>query len=506
MARPFRWAVVRAVAALVCGAVLSLTLPPFDLLPALAAYSGLAALAAAGDRWARRRIAHRALLGAAFGFGYHVAGLWWIGEAFLVDAAQFGALIPLAVVGLPLALAPFHAVAVALAGLAPPGFARRTVALAVALALTEWVRGFAFTGFPWNVPAVQISSIPALVQPVALVGVAGMAPLAILLGAVPALVVARSWRLSGAVLMAAIAAIVYGEMRLTQDAIPLANARIRIVQPSIPQREKWDPDERNSIWATLLRLTAEVSEAGARPSVVVWPETALPFLWSTPSLEQMQLSRALGPGAVLVTGAVEIEATNAGRRATNSILVIDDRGEVTDRYDKAHLVPFGEYVPFAGVLTRIGLGALAAGTDTFVPGDPRDVLEVPGLPPARPRICYEAIFPHQPGHAPAGWILNLTNDAWFGDTPGPYQHFRHVVLRSIEAGLPTVRVANTGLSGTIDAYGRVKDEILLSRLAFRDISLSESVSTLYARFGYAPFLLVVTLLLAWVALGRRSGV
>ncbi len=496
--RAFRSASLRVLAAALCGAVLALTLPPFDALPALAAYSGLVLLAAAGDTCAKRPVLHRAMLGAAFGFGYHVAGLWWIGEAFLVDAATYGSLLPLAVIGLPLLLAPFHALAVAAAGWAPSGFAQRAVALAGALTLTEWLRGFAFTGFPWNVPAVQVSSWLPLVQPAALVGVVGLAPFVVLIGMWPALLAMRCWRLAGFVLVVVAAAIGYGESRLATEATTVGGARIRLVQPAIPQREKWDRAQRYNIWATLLELTAAPADEGERPDVVVWPETALPFLYRTPSMEQQQLSRALGPGRTLVTGAIEVETTDSGQRATNSIFVIDSAGVVVDRYDKAHLVPFGEYVPFASLLSRLGLGALAAGTNTFTSGNARDVLQVPGLPPARPRICYEAIFPQPGGRHTAQWILNLTNDAWFGDTPGPYQHMRHVVLRSIESGLPTVRVANTGISGTIDAFGRVKHEILLSRLAFRDIWLNESVSTLHARTGNAPALLVVAAMLAWV--------
>ncbi|WP_162409726.1 apolipoprotein N-acyltransferase [Acuticoccus sediminis] len=490
-------------AAVLCGAVLALTLPPFDILPALAAYSGLALLAAAGDACARRRIWHRAALGAAFGFGFHLAGLWWIGEAFLVDAEKFGALLPLAVVGLPLLLAPFHALAVALAGFAPRGFARRTVALCAALALTEWLRGFAFTGFPWNIPAAQISSWLPLVQPAALVGVAGLAPFAVLLGCLPALLLAREWRVSGAVLALTAVIAAYGANRLTQEAQPLDGARVRIVQPSIPQNEKWRASSRADIWTRLLDLTAEPGEDGTRPPVVVWPETALPFIYRTPSLEQYDLARALGPGRTLITGAVELERTDAGERATNSIFVINEDGERIDRYDKAHLVPFGEYLPFSGVLSWLGLDALAAGSSEFASGDPRDILQVPGLPDARPLICYEAIFAQPSGGNRPKWIVNLTNDAWFGDTPGPYQHLRLVRLRAIESGLPTVRVANTGLSGLIDPYGRVMNEILLNQLAFRDISLSESVSTLYSRVGNGPFFLIVALLLAWVASRRR---
>lgn len=507
VARPLRRPFPRLTAAALAGAALSLTLPPFDILPAIAAYSVLAALGAVVDDGAALgvRLRRRALLGAAFGFGYHLAGLWWIGAAFLVDADRYAVLLPLAVVGLPLLLAPFHALAVALAGLAPPGFASRTVSLAGTLALTEWMRGILFTGFPWNVPAVQLSSSLPLAQGVAVAGVAGLAPLAVMLGSVPALLLARRVVSAGLILVLTAGVWVYGAARLTDEAVPMEGGRLRLVQPSIPQREKWEPEARARIWATLLGLTEAPGEDGTRPDLVIWPETAMPFVYRTPSAAQYDIAGALGPGRTLVAGAITLEQTAEGQRATNSILVIDGAGTIVEQYDKAHLVPFGEYVPFSAVLSRIGLGALAAGENQFSAGRVRDVLNLPGLPAARPLICYEAIFYQGRRNPGAKWVLNVTNDAWFGDTPGPYQHLRHVVLRSIEEGLSTVRVANTGISGIVDPYGRFNYEISLNSMDFRDGILHEPVATFFAQFGHALFTCSMALLLAWVVFGAVSA-
>lgn len=490
--------------AALCGAALALTLPPFDVLPALIAYSGLVLILDAGDRHATHPLWDRLWVGLSFGFAYHLAGLWWIGAAFLVDAEAFAALLPLAVIGLPLLLAPFHGLAAVLAGLAPPGLGARTVALAGALATTEWLRGFAFTGFPWNVPAVQLSGSLTLVQGVAVVGIVGLAPLAVLLGAAPALLVRR--RIALVSVIAAVTGVValYGFARLGNDAVPLTDTNLRIVQPAVPQEQKWDSQYTADIWRRLLQMTAAYSPDGTRPSVVIWPETALPFIYRVPSFEQSELSAALGTGRTLVTGGVDIEDSPEGERASNSIFVIDDEGFVSDRYDKAHLVPFGEYLPLSNLFGRVGLQALASRANVFQAGNPRTVLSVPGLPRARPLICYEAIFRRPPTLENPQWNLNLTNDAWFGNTPGPYQHLRHVVLRTIEDGRTTVRAANTGISGVIEPYGNIKFTIPIGQIGFRDVSLFERVHTPYTWLGNGPFTFLMLLLLAWVVWRRRQ--
>ncbi|WP_420394625.1 apolipoprotein N-acyltransferase [Acuticoccus sp.] len=493
----------RILAALAAGAALALSLPPLDLLPAVAAYGVLLALAEASDDVVRRPLLARAVLGAAFGFAYHLAGLWWIGAAFLVDAPTYGALLPFAVIGLPLVLAPFHGAALALAGLACGGPVVHAVGFAAALGLTEWIRSFAFTGFPWNVPAVQLSGSLELAQAVSVVGLAGVTPLVVLLGAAPVLLLRGRRLAAGAILSGAALVFVGGAVRLAQ-APATDGPRVRIIQPAIPQREKWDPAHAPQIWRTLLALTAAPAEEGARPGVVVWPETALPFLYRTPSAVQAELIAALG-GSTLITGTVEVERGAGSDMVTNSIAVIGPDGIPLGRYDKAHLVPFGEYVPFAPLLERLGLTALAGATADFTPGEATATLAVPGLPPARPLICYEAIFPQAGVIQPAAWIVNVTNDAWFGDTPGPHQHLQLAVLRAIEAGTPIVRAANTGISALIDAYGRVPDNLQLNRRDRLDVRVPQSVHTVYHQAPRAPIVVMTGLLLGLVARYYRRG-
>ena len=486
---------VRLTAAGLSGAALALTLPPFDFLPALCAYAALLGLLLACEGL-RRPALERAIVGAAFGFGYHLAGLWWIGAAFLVDADTFGAFLPAAVVGLPLLLAPYHALAAVLVGLAPQGLAWRAVGLACAIAATEWLRSVLFTGFPWNAAGVGLSGSLPLAQSASVAGTAGLAIPAVLLGVAPILMLARSGRLALAAIASFVAVMtVYGSVRLANPPGPSealdGRPTVRVVQPSIDQATKWDPAHRDAIWRRLLDLSD-----GPPVDVVIWPETALPFYYRTGSRSQAQLTSALqGTARHLITGAVT-KPDEGDPRARNSMLVLDDEGRIVERYDKVRLVPFGEYLPARDLLSALGLRKLTASAASFGAGAARRPLHVDGLPPAEPLICYEVIFsaPHLGDEV--GWIVNLTNDAWFGDTPGPRQHLRHAQLRAIERGLPVVRAANNGVSAIIEADGRLTRTLPHDAIGTIDAVLPRQRRALYSTVGDAPLLVSLVALLA----------
>ncbi|MEM8854670.1 MAG: apolipoprotein N-acyltransferase [Pseudomonadota bacterium] len=479
-----RW--VRLLAAALSGALLALTLPPVDLLPAVAGYSVLVGVLVASET-ARRPWLDRAMVGAVFGFSTHLGGLWWVGVAFTVDAQTFGPLLPLGVVGLPLLLVPFHALAAVLAGFAPARIVPTALALALALGVTEGLRGLLFTGFPWNVAGYHLTPSGLLSQSAALVGVNGLAVPAVLIGALPAVLLARGGRTCAiAIVGLAVAMVAFGAVwRASAPAPPGDAPVVRIVQPSIPQRDKWRPELRQAIYARLLGLTAQ----GPDYDIVVWPETSIPFLYTSPSLQSQELAAALKPGATLFAGAVMVEGDGEGRRAYNTILMIDHNGDVVERYDKVRLVPFGEYLPLSDVLSRLGLTALVEGASDFRAGAAATTLTVPGLPPAQPMICYEVIFPHFTA-GEAAWIVNVTNDAWFGNTPGPRQHLRHAALRAIERGVPVVRAANTGISAMIDANGRIVERLSLNTVGYLDSPLPASRATLYGLWGDGPMLII----------------
>jgi apolipoprotein N-acyltransferase len=321
------------------------------------------------------------------------------------------------------------------------------------------------------------------------------------MGSLPALVCARGSRWMALPVMALGAALTLGGMMRLGAAPPAGEGppAVRVVQPSVPQRHKWDPDHRAAIWHRLLTLTEGQGKGAAR--VVIWPETAIPFLYRTPSLEQAELAEALR-GRTLVTGVVE---TAGAGRATNSVLVIGPDGLVRQRYDKNHLVPFGEYLPLAGLLRRLGLSELVQASGAFVPGTGRAPLDLPGLPPATPLICYEVIFPGERADGPAHWIVNVTNDAWFGDTPGPRQHLRHARLRAVESGLALVRVANNGISAAFDPYGRPLATLPLDARGTFETPLPPRAAAPYAVVGDWPLLALFTAALAAALARRRAG-
>ena len=496
-------ALLRGAAAIGLGAVTPLAFAPTFLLPALVL--GLGGLFLLLERTHGVRGAF--VLGWLYGFGSFAVGLGWIAEAFTVDAERFGALALPAVGGLAaLALA----AARALAG--GGGGARLLLAFAACWAGGEWLRGTVLTGFPWNLAAHALGVADVLLQPAAVVGTYGLGLLVVLLITLPALALSarRAWPL---VLALAVAALFwgFGTLRL---AAPLpedvAGARLRLVQPDVAQSLKWAPEERARILARLLDLSRDPGAAEQAPSHVIWPETAIPYLIAEQPEVRAALATAVPPGGSLLTGAVR-RAPDFDRRPAmrNSVLVLDGTGAILGPgYDKARLVPFGEYVPFREWLP--GLPKLTDGAVDFSPGPGPVALPVPGLPPALPLICYEAIFPGRmpPADPAPGWILTVTNDAWFGTSWGPHQHALAARLRAVELGLPLVRAANGGISLVTDAYGRERARLPLGARGVLDAPLPAALpgGTPYGRLGDAPFLgTLAAILLGLMATRSRAA-
>ena len=487
----------RCALAALAGSGTAMSLPPFDIIPAIAGYGVLALLLTP----ARVSRLLAALTAGAFGFGYHLAGLWWVGAAFLVDAQTFGALLPLGVIGLPLGLSLFHAAAGFLTALAPPALLPRAVALAAALTLTELARANILTGFPWNAPGMGLTGWLPFMQTAAYVGLNGLNLAALLAGTLWVCIwgsprVKLAATLTPAILVALGAV---GLWRLAQTSPGSAGGpMIKIVQPNIAQRDKADPALASLNWATLLSTTA----IGPPADLVVWPETAIPFIYAG-GPARPQLSTALGDSQWLITGAVQPATRNGEQRYTNSVLVIAPDGTIQQRYDKLHLVPFGEFLPLSGILSAVGLKTLVDSASAFVPGKTWQPLNVPGLPALEPLICYEVIFP-RPTSATVSAIINVTNDAWFGDTPGPHQHLRHAALRAVVRGLPVVRAANTGLSAVISPEGEVLEQLGLGERGTITAQLPAPSLTIQSRnWSWAVTLLTVIFLVSAVALPRR---
>ncbi|MEM5581628.1 apolipoprotein N-acyltransferase [Roseibium sp. AS2] len=518
------WGWQRRMLCLLCGALGAFALPPYDFSPVLLlSFPCLVwlldgALEPGADKLFDRLRTGFAL-GWLFGFGYFLSGLWWIGAAFLVEAERFAWLMPFAVLAMPAGLALFTGLGVALAALLWTGEFRRILLLAACLTLADWLRGHVLTGFPWNSFGMGISGSQVLSQTASLVGLYGLTFLTVALASAPALLAdVRPYAvrlravLAAAGVVCAIAA--YGAIRLWQPAPPAADLDIRIVQPSIGQKDKWRPDMRDEIFRTFLDMTEAPLSGQARvgqPRLVVWPESAVPFLLTREPGALLRIGKALGSSAELVTGAVRAEAGagDPGPDYYNSVYVIDGGGAVRGIYDKVRLVPFGEYVPFKPLLETLGITNLAGPLDGFEAGYQPRVLTTSGGVGFLPLICYEAIFPGRlsgPGESPA-FLLNVTNDAWFGRTPGPYQHFAQARLRAIETGLPMVRAANTGISAIVDPRGVVIEELGVFEKGLIDGRLPQRLSsTLYRILGDVPVIVVSIILVVFTSARRYNRV
>ena len=507
----------RSSVAFLAGAVSALAMAPFHFSPIL--FITLPVLVwlidGAGEagptRWA---VAKRAAwAGWWFGFGYFLPGLFWIGEAFLVEAEKFAWLMPFAVVLLPAGLALFTAFAAGAVRLAWPSGIARVLMLALAIGGAEWLRGHVFTGFPWNVLGYALTWPLELLQSVSVFGIYGLTLLCVAIFAGPLVMIAdaraQAQKPASMVLRAGLLAVVpllalygLGAWRLADGpAAVLDGVKVRIVQASVPQRDKWRPEKQREIFEDQLDLSRRDATGRADDLAgithLIWPEAAMPFL----PLEHPEALAAIGDmlpeGTQLLSGALRLKNTGAtapgaAREGYNSLMVFSDSGAVRQIYDKIHLVPFGEYLPMQALLESIGFEQLTRWRGGFSTGvEPRPLLEIPGLPPVAGLICYEAIFPAaivQGGDRP-GLLVNLTNDGWFGDTTGPYQHFHQSRVRAVEEGVPLIRAANNGISAVVDAKGRVVALLGLNARGAIDSGVPASISPpVYARFGDCTFL------------------
>ncbi len=441
-----------------------------------------------------------AWVGWAGGTGWFALTLNWIVEPFLVDIARHGWMAPFALVLLAGGLALFWAAGFALARFGGAG--RAPLALCVSLPLFELLRAYVFTGFPWGMVAYVWEGLPPM-QLVGLIGSHGLTVLTLLMTAGVYWATSQG-RIAAMLFGAAIWAIALGLPYMTKPTTGdegLTEHTLRLIQPNAPQHQKWDPAFIPIFWERQLRMTA----AEGTPDLIIWPETAVPALLDNADGALAAISAAAGDIPVIFGIQRQSEAGYH-----NTLAMIDGTGRVTQIYDKHHLVPFGEYMPLGDLFARVGIHGLAAANGFgFAAGPGPEVLDLGSFGKMLPLICYEAVFPQDLRVAPdrAGWILQITNDAWFGENSGPYQHLVQAQFRAVEQGLPLIRVANTGVSAVIGPDGAIQAFLPLGEEGFLDVRLPAAIPlTLYARSGDVPLALLLLGLSAALLLMRIRNV
>ena len=486
------------------GALAATALPPGYALPLLLiSFTGLVWLIhASRSPW------RAAVAGWWFGFAHFIACIYWIGAALLTEPSRYGWLVVPAVIGLSAGFALFQALAAFAVRLPALPIAGRALALAVAWTATEWLRGTILSGFPMNLMGTVWAPSLGMLQGAALAGVYGLSFVTVLAATSPAALATpladgrtgrRRWLLP-AVAFGLLAAIWIGgqaRLALAPDQAP-TDVNLRLVQANVEQRLKWREGEREAALAqhVLLSHRPGLEET----DIVVWPETAVSFFLDESATLQSFVSRAAPPGGHLITGAPR-RTRSAGRTIAfwNSLHVIASAGSIIATYDKHHLVPFGEYIP---ARSAIPLPTLTHGSRDHISGPGPRTIRLPGLPPFSPLICYEAIFPGEvvaddvpPDERPQ-WLLNITNDGWFGHTAGPYQHFQAARMRAIEEGMPLVRAANTGISAVVDSYGRVVGRLGLGEAGVLDAALPPALAAQTPMARLSGWTLAILLLIA----------
>ncbi|WP_377508096.1 apolipoprotein N-acyltransferase [Octadecabacter sp. R77987] len=491
------WA-ARGVIFAVLGGIMALGQAPYDRPAALVLALGLTFALFLSTRTARGA----AWLGWALGLGYFAHALRWIVEPFLVDVARHGWMAPFALFLMAGGGALFWAAAFWFARRMDGTGLRRVIALAVALTTFEYLRATIFTGFPWANIAQALLDTPAAPL-LAIIGPHGLT-LALLL--VVGVSIWAADAISTLVYPLAVVALVAFAYLLPAPSVgPVAADApiVRLIQPNAPQDEKWDPVMAPVFLERAVRMTGE----GAVPDLIVWPETSVPYLleYADPVLEDIS---ALARGATAVIGIQRREGAGA---FYNSLVVLGRAGVVRSLYDKAHLVPFGEYVPFGELMSRFGIYGMAATEGGgFSAGASGQTVDLPGIGLARPLICYEGIFAEEMNATDPRprLLLLITNDAWFGQGAGPYQHLAQARMRAIEQGLPMVRAANTGVSAMIDARGQITGQIALGETGWLDVALPDALSmTPYARWGDWPVgVLLLVASLVGIATRKRFAI
>ncbi|WP_412057475.1 apolipoprotein N-acyltransferase [Bartonella sp. DGB2] len=442
-----------------------------------------------------RRLSVMAGLGFCFGFGYFIVGLWWLTNALFVDIARFWWALPFALLGLPVFLAFYWGFAGFLCGLFWPKGLARVFVFALCFGLAEWLRGILWTGFPWNAIGYTAMPTPLLMQSSAVFGLYGMNFWAFFVYALP-VVVFTSEKMALPLSLCvglSLAHLGFGLYRLGRAPASIAYQNsshwVRIVQPNLVPRAEYGATQRYSDFEKQLRLSkAPLSQGAKVADFILWPEAAVPYIFGSHSEVARAIGGFLEPQQWAVVGAIRYDGGSASNepRYYNALKVVDYRGDIIADSDKVHLVPFGEYLPFQKWLSLFGLRAVAENVGGYSAGAQRRSVTLPNGFVYLPLICYEIIFPNEmfyEGSRPNA-LVNVSNDSWFGATPGIYQHFQQAQMRAVETGLPLIRAANNGISAVVDPYGRVVASLPRARAAVLDAPIPKALVPIWSRSPY----------------------
>ncbi|HQS84101.1 MAG: apolipoprotein N-acyltransferase [Alphaproteobacteria bacterium 16-39-46] len=448
-------------------------------------------------------------IGFFYYLGYFAGGLYWITIALSVDWSRFFWLFPFSFLGIPIALAFLSAPTVYALWIFKNHPNLKIFLFAGSIFIFDLMRTYIFPQFPWNLLGYTLASSPWFLQSTALFGVFGLGLFALFLGAFPYLLLKKTTRHSGIFVCIFLSITFFaGGVRLLKNPSQSTSLSLCLIQPNIPQTLKWVPSFRKTTLERLHTLSTLATSSSPKnfSLLVIWPETAVPLFLEEEEVLRRQLTSFLPPNALLITGGGRRTSSSTfsfvnstsppQQKIWNSLFVLDPEGKILNIYDKVHLVPFGEYVPFRKALQALSVSHFIDRTLDFSEGEGLQNVYLPNYPPFSPLICYEIAFPHHvlnSNFSRPEWILNITNDAWFGTSTGPYQHLQMAQVRACEEGLPVVRVANTGISAIIDPCGRFLNLLPLNQTGTLRGLLPKSLPpSFYARYGnWSPLFLLL---------------
>lgn len=466
--------------AITLGILATLALPPFHIFPLVfIAFPALFAMLQEAPT-GKRAFAD----GFWFGLGHFVSGFYWIAYSLMVDPGRYGWLIPFTVIGLNGLIALFPSLFALAFFLVSRKLRVREQARAITAIFVfallwlgqEWLRGHILTGFPWNLIGYVWTVTDSSMQIYWWLGIYLTSYLTIFIALAPVLLTLENrqkWMGRGLIALAIFITLAGSVRLMNGENGTVDQVKLRMVQANIPQTDKWDPKKRWAAFRQYLALSR--SEGYEDVTHIIWPETAMTYMFTSGDRWAKELAEVAPKNGALLTGVVRLEGSfqDGTARLYNSLQAVNREAQVQLTYDKIKLVPFGEFIPLRQWLP---IPKITVGTVDFSRGTVRHPLTLPGLPPIKPLICYEAIFPEMSSGSYPAWILNITNDAWFGDSPGPYQHLAMSRVRAVEQGVPLIRVANTGMSAVIDPYGRVLKRLPLNTRGIIDTSLPKPVT------------------------------